>query len=94
MNEFSFEKAYKRLEEILEKMNSGALSLDDSLKCYEEADKLISACNQKLKAAETKIETLIKNRDGSLALNTDQTPRREPFAPNREHALSSDEERT
>ena len=44
-----FEEAYRRLEEILEKMNSGKASLDDSLKLYEEADKLIVTCQKKLK---------------------------------------------
>ncbi|HKY99828.1 MAG TPA: exodeoxyribonuclease VII small subunit, partial [Rhabdochlamydiaceae bacterium] len=63
-NSLSFELAYQRLEEILEKMNSGKVSLDESLKLYEEADRLISSCNKRLSDAEKKIEVLIKNRDG------------------------------
>ena len=59
----TFEQSYERLEQILEKMNSGALSLEDSLKLYEEADKLISHCHKKLTDAEQKIEMLIKNRE-------------------------------
>lgn len=70
----SFETAFQRLEEILEKMNSGAISLDESLKLYEEADKLIHVCNKKLISAEKKIETLIKNRKGELVLGEDQKP--------------------
>jgi len=35
-DEKTFEKAFKRLEEILEKMNEGKVSLDESLKLYEE----------------------------------------------------------
>ena len=70
----SFEQAFDRLEEILEKMNSGTISLSDSLKLYEEADKLIHTCNQRLNAAEKKIETLIKNRKGELVLGPDQKP--------------------
>ena len=59
----NFEQAYARLEEILEKMNSGKVSLDDSLKLYEEADQLIVSCNKKLTEAEQKIEVLLKKPD-------------------------------
>ena len=72
--ELSFEIAFARLEEILEKMNSGSVSLDESLKLYEEADKLISSCNKRLNDAERKIETLIKNRNGELVLDSNQRP--------------------
>jgi len=72
--ELSFETAFARLEEILEKMNSGSVSLDESLKLYEEADKLINICSKRLNAAEKKIETLIKNRKGELVLGSDQRP--------------------
>ncbi len=61
-----FEKAFTRLEEILERMNSGSIPLDESLKLYEEADKLISGCATKLSLAEEKIETLIKKRSSEL----------------------------
>jgi exodeoxyribonuclease VII small subunit len=77
----SFEKAFERLEEILEQMNSGELSLDLSLKLYEEADRLISTCGTKLNEAEQKIETLIKNREGELVLGKDQKPQTQPFSP-------------
>jgi len=72
--ELSFEVAFARLEEILEKMNSGSVSLDESLKLYEEADKLINICSKRLNSAEKKIETLIKNRKGELVLGPDQKP--------------------
>jgi exodeoxyribonuclease VII small subunit len=62
-----FEGAFKRLEEILEHLNSGTVSLDDSLKLYEEANHLMISCSEKLNAAERKIETLIKDRDGQVS---------------------------
>lgn len=65
----SFEKAFERLEKILEGMNSGKLSLDDSLKLFEEANTLIGSCNQKLKSAEQKIEILLKGRQNELLLD-------------------------
>lgn len=74
-----FEAAFARLEEILEKMNSGTVSLDDSLKLYEEADRLINLCSRKLNDAERKIETLIKNRSGELTLGNDQKPMTQNF---------------
>ncbi len=76
----SFEEAYARLEQILEKMNSGKISLDESIKLYEEADKLIASCTQRLNEAERKIEVLIKNREGDLALSEQQKPLTQPFA--------------
>jgi exodeoxyribonuclease VII small subunit len=82
MSQESFEAAYARLEQILEKMNGGTLSLEDSLKLYEEADGLIAWCSERLGAAERKIEMLIKNREGDLALNAQGTPQSQPFVPN------------
>ena len=78
--EMNFETSFARLEEILEKMNSSSISLDESLKLYEEADKLINLCGKRLNDAERKIEVLIKNRHtGELVLGTDQKPSTENF---------------
>ncbi|MEX0961963.1 MAG: exodeoxyribonuclease VII small subunit [Simkaniaceae bacterium] len=74
MNEnFSFEKAYERLEIILEILNKGEVPLEDSLKLFEEADQLIKIAGSKLKSAEKKIEMLIKNRGEDSKL-CDYTP--------------------
>jgi exodeoxyribonuclease VII small subunit len=75
-----FEEAYKRLEEILQAMNSGKVELDDSLKLYEEADKLIVACQKKLTEAEKKIEILVKNRSGEVATDESGAPLKETFS--------------
>jgi exodeoxyribonuclease VII small subunit len=75
----SFEESYARLEQILEKMNSGKISLDDSLKLYEEADGLITSCQIRLQEAERKIEILIKNRSGELLLNENGKPVTQEF---------------
>lgn len=77
----SFEKSVERLEEILEKMNSGAIQLEEALKLYEEADTLIASCNKRLNEAERKIEVLVKNRSGEIALDKDGKPEKEPFSP-------------
>lgn len=70
----SFEAAFSRLEEILERLNGGTISLDDSLKLYEEADQLLAICNKRLNDAERKIETLVKNRNGEVMLGNDEKP--------------------
>jgi exodeoxyribonuclease VII small subunit len=75
----SFEASYARLEEILEKMNSGKVSLEDSLKLYEEADRLINGCSKRLTEAEKKIEILMKNRDGELLVDEQGRPQSQPF---------------
>lgn len=74
-----FEEAYKRLEEILQAMNSGKVELDESLKLYEEADKLIVTCQKKLVEAEKKIEVLVKNRSGEVVKDEAGSPMRELF---------------
>lgn len=73
----NFEQAFARLEEILKAMTEGEVSLDDSLKLYEEADKLIAFCSKRLTEAEQKIEKLIKNREGELVTDEEGSPQTE-----------------
>lgn len=75
----TFETAYARLEEILEKMNSGKASLEEALKLYEEADQLIGWCSKKLNEAEKKIEILVKNREGQLQTDEQGRVQTQPF---------------
>lgn len=77
-DEISFEKAFERLDTILQTMNEGKVSLDDSLKLFEEANHLIKTCNKKLTDAEKKIETLIKDRNGNLEIE-DSKPKTKAF---------------
>ncbi|HID93655.1 MAG TPA: exodeoxyribonuclease VII small subunit [bacterium (Candidatus Stahlbacteria)] len=60
MNEIKFEVALKRLEEIADKLERGDIPLEDSLKLYEEGQKLIKLCREKLSKAEAKVKELIK----------------------------------
>ena len=57
-NKLSFEEAYKQLTELVKKMESGEMSLDASVAAYEQGIKLKAYCEQMLKEAELKIETL------------------------------------
>jgi exodeoxyribonuclease VII small subunit len=61
-----FEGSLKQLEEIVGKLEGGDLTLDQSLKLFEEGVKISRFCNAKLEEAERKVETLIKGADGAL----------------------------
>ena len=61
-----FESALKKLEEVVRKLEGGELSLEDSLKAFEEGVKHSAFCSGKLNEAERRVELLMKQRDGSL----------------------------
>jgi exodeoxyribonuclease VII small subunit len=69
----SFEDSLKKLESIVDQLEKGDLSLEESLKLFEEGVGLSAVCKKELEAAEGKVEMLIKQRDGSL--------KTEPFPP-------------
>lgn len=72
MAEPTFEQALKRLEEIVEALETEDLDLDKSLQFFEEGVALSRHCNQQLQAAEKRIDVLLSKADGTLAA--------EPFA--------------
>ncbi len=55
----SFEKKLSRLEEIVQKMESGEMSLDESLSLFEEGVKLSRECGRELNEAEQKVKKLV-----------------------------------
>ena len=63
--EKSFEENLKDLEEIVTKLESGEVPLDDAIKEFTKAMELSKKCDQKLKSAEEAI-TKIVEKDGSL----------------------------
>ena len=58
-----FEKSLKELESLVEKMEQGDLSLEDSLSHFERGVQLSRACQQALKTAEHKV-TILMQKDG------------------------------
>ena len=68
--EMKFEQALKRLEEIVEEMEAGEVSLDDLLKKYEEGVKLAHFCQGKLGEAQQRIELLAKGKGGEARLKS------------------------
>jgi exodeoxyribonuclease VII small subunit len=74
-----FEEALKKLEEIVQRLERGELTLEDSLSCYEEGIRLSRFCHGKLEEAERKIETLVKDARGEVAVDETGAPKRVPF---------------
>ena len=67
-NTLPFEEALKKLENIVEAMESDDLPLETLLAKYEEGSRLAKACREKLSEAELKIQQLEKNAAGELKL--------------------------
>lgn len=55
----SFEDSYARLEQVIEKLEGGELSLDESVALFEEGMRLAQHCGQKLDDAELKVSQLL-----------------------------------
>ena len=63
-----FEKSLKELETLVERLEHGDLSLEDTLKQFERGIELTRSCQMALKDAEQKVEILLeKAGDGKLA---------------------------
>jgi exodeoxyribonuclease VII small subunit len=71
-----FEKSLGRLEEVVRRLESPQLSLDDAMKLFEEGVELSRECQKQLEEAEGKVEILLRKADGKLTA--------EPFDPERE----------
>ena len=56
----SFEASLKELETLVEKMDQGELSLEESLQHFERGIQLTRNCQQALKDAEQKVDMLLK----------------------------------
>lgn len=58
--EFKFEEAIKRLNEIVTQLDNESLELDKSIELFEEGLKLSNQLQEKLKSYETRIDTIVK----------------------------------
>ena len=63
VEELPFEDALKKLESIVNEIENGSLSLEDSLKFFDEGKKLSDLCSRKLSAFEKKIEVLVRESE-------------------------------
>lgn len=71
-----FERSLSRLEEVVRKLESPQLSLDDAMKLFEEGVSLSRECQKQLEEAEGRVEILLKKADGKVTA--------EPFDPEQE----------
>ncbi|PYM89474.1 MAG: exodeoxyribonuclease VII small subunit [Candidatus Rokuibacteriota bacterium] len=67
MTDLKFEDCLARLEQIVGRLESGNLPLEESLKIFEEGVGLARSCARYLEAAEKRIEVLAKDEGGGLA---------------------------
>ena len=72
IDNLNFENALAELESIVQKMESGDLTLEESLQAFEQGIKLTKECQKALKSAEQKVNKLL-SKDDKLEL--------EPFTP-------------
>jgi len=68
-----FEDALNKLEKIVSKLEEGDISLEESLRLFEEGIKWSRFCTQKLEEAEKKVEILLRGKEGDM--------KTEPFEP-------------
>ena len=77
-DEPTFEAALKQLETIVQRLEKGELTLEESLTLYEEGIRVSRLCHGKLEEAEGKIEMLLKDAKGEIATGADGKPRTRP----------------
>ena len=84
MTTTSFEKALEDLESIVEKLEKGGLSLNESLSLFEKGVKLARYLRDELEKAEKKVEILLKDEKGEI--------KEEPYELAQEEKAPSDKE--
>ena len=60
----SFEEALRSLEEVVRKLESGEVPLDESISLYERGEQLRKHCQTRLDAAQARIEKIVAGPDG------------------------------
>ena len=62
----AFEERLTQLEQVVEKLERGELSLDESVRLFEEGVKLSNACKAELEKAEGRVQVLVEGRNGKM----------------------------
>ena len=62
--DLSFEAALQRLEQIVSRLESGQAPLEESIALYEEGARLKAHCEDRLKAAQLRVEKIVVGADG------------------------------
>lgn len=61
-----FEEKLTQLESVVEKLERGELSLEESVRLFEEGVKLSDACKRELERAEGRVQVLVEGRNGTM----------------------------
>lgn len=69
----TFEEALKKLENVVTKLESGEIMLEESIRLFEEGMKLSSLCQKRLDDADRKIEMLLRQPGGVVPVTEDET---------------------
>lgn len=69
MSKLSFEKSIEKLEAIVKSLEDTTISLDESLKLYENGIALINSCNQTLEEAKIRVKQLSEKGNSEEAKN-------------------------
>ena len=72
---YPFEEALEKLSALVEKMESGDLSLEESLKIFEEGIKLSKDCQNALTDAEKKVQALLLEEDQTNTIDNENPER-------------------
>ena len=76
LDKLTFEKAMKELEELVDSLDKGNVSLDEAIAAYDRGSQLKDYCEKKLQEAKMKVDTI------QASDNTDNIPEKlSPFKP-------------
>ena len=67
LTQMTFEEALKALEDVVRKLETGEVPLDDSISLYERGELLRKHCQARLDAAQARIEKIVAGPDGKAA---------------------------
>ena len=67
ISDMSFDDALRALEDVVRKLESGEVPLDESIGLYERGEKLRAHCQARLDAAQARIEKIVQGADGKAS---------------------------
>ena len=70
MENLSFEESLEKLEEIVNKLETGDVPLDDAIDEFNKAMQLVKVCNEKLESAEESIAKIVQDNGDVIEFNS------------------------
>lgn len=92
MASLTFEKALEDLENVVEKLEKGGLSLNESLALFEKGVKLARYLRGELEKAEKKVEILLKDEKGEVRKESFELEKEDEAGPEEESSDSGEDE--